>query len=342
MAITKAAWGKTPEGSPVDLYTLTNARGMVAKVTTYGGILTELHAPDKQGKIDNIVLGFSTLASYLKGHPYFGATVGRYANRIAKGTFTLNGKTYHLPINNGPNSLHGGDVGFDKKVWEASASGKTLTLTLRSPDGDQGYPGNLAATVAYTLTDENELILTFEAVSDAPTPVNLCNHSYFNLAGAGQPSIMNHTLYLNASAYTPVNEELIPSGQIAPVADTPMDFTHPTTVGARAAQVPGGYDHNFVINHKKPHDLTLAATVTEPTTGRALDVLTTQPGVQFYAGNFLDPSIHGNGGSYPKNSGLCLETQHFPDSPNHPNFPSTILEPGRKYSEKTIYRFRTI
>ena len=342
MAITKTPFGKTSDGQAVDLFTLTNAQGAVAKVTTFGAILTELHIPDKHGKLANVVLGFSTFDSYLTPHPHLGSTVGRYTNRISNGQFTLDGKTYTLAKNDhGVANLHGGPRGFDKFVWTAAIHGNTLELTLVSPAGDQGFPGTLRATATYTLSDKNELILTFGATTDAPTPINMCNHSYFNLAGAGMGSVLNHTVYLNAKCYTPTDAKLLPTGEILPVAGTPLDFLTPTVIGARIAQLPGGgYDNNFVINHANPGDLTLAATVTEPISGRIMDVLTTQPAVQLYTGNFLDGSVTGNGGKYLQHYGFCLETQHFPDSVNHPNFPNTILRPGQTYHHQAIYRFR--
>lgn len=342
MAITKSPYGKTTDGQAVDLYTLTNSQDASAKVTTFGAILTELHVPDKHGKLANVALGFSTLDGYLKPHPHLGSTVGRYANRIADGQFTLDGKTYTLAKNdNGVANLHGGPRGFDKFVWTAAVHGNTLELTLISPAGDQGFPGTLKATATYTLTDKNELILTFGATTDAPTPINMCNHAYFNLAGAGTGTVLNHLVYLNAQCYTPTDANLLPTGEILPVAGTALDFTKPTAISARIAHCSGGgYDNNFVINHAKPGDLTLAATVTDPASGRIMDVLTTQPAIQLYTGNFLDGSVTGNGGTYLKHYGFCLETQHFPDSVNHPNFPNTILRPGQTYHHQAIYHFR--
>ncbi len=346
--LAKTPFGQLPDGSRADLFTFTNARGLIAKVTNYGGHLTELHVPDRAGNLANVVLGFDNLAQYLAPHPSFGATIGRVANRIGHGTFTLGGKTYHLPLNAGSSTIHGGPKGFEKYLWHAAVSGDTLTLTLDSPDGDMGFPGNLRATVSFTLNDESELVITFAATADQPTPVNMCNHAYFNLAGAGEPSILDHILYLNAHAYTLTDANQVPTGQIAPVAGTPMDFNTTTTIGARIGQVTGGgpaggYDHNYVLNHAaaNPHDLILAATVTDPKSGRVMDVLTTQPGVQLYTANNLNGSITGNGGRYLKQSALCLETQHFPDSVHHAHFPSTIIHPGQTYHERAVYRFRT-
>jgi aldose 1-epimerase len=345
-ALEKKPFGKTDDGTPVDLYILTNGRGMTAKVMTYGAILTELDVPDKDGKPEDVVLGFDDLKGYLAGHPFFGATVGRVANRIAKGRFTLNGKEYKLAVNNGPNALHGGKKGFDKMVWKAepvkAASGVAVKFTYKSPDGEEGYPGNLTATVTYTLTTKNELRLDYTATTDKATPVNLSNHSYFNLAGPRSGDILGHEMMLAADKYTPVDETLIPTGEIKPVRGTPLDFTKPTAIGARIAQMkgkPGGYDHNFVLNGGGKR-LALAARVHDPKSGRVMEMYTTEPGVQFYTGNFLDGSNKGKGGVvYKKHQGFCLEAQHFPDSVNHPNFPSTILEPGKTYKQTTIYKF---
>jgi aldose 1-epimerase len=333
------------DGQPVELYTLTNAKGMKAQVMTYGATLVGLWVPDRDGKLADVVLGFDDLQGYLKLHPFFGSTVGRVANRIAKGKFTLDGREYKLFVNNGPNTLHGGKKGFDKQNWlvEQPKGGRTLVrLRYVSPDGEEGYPGTLSASVTYTLTDDNELRLDYEATCDKATPVNLTNHSYFNLAGQGTGTILNHELTLEADKYTPPDDTLIPTGKIEPVAGTPLDFTKPHAIGERLDQLKGdprGYDHNFVLNSggKK---LAPAARVREPKTGRVMEVLTTEPGIQFYTGNFLDGSVKGKGGvAYPKHAGLCLETQHFPDSVNHSNFPSTILRPGEVYRSTTIYKF---
>lgn len=347
--VTHAPFGTAPDGQRVELLTLTNARGMEVRVMTYGGIILSIKVPDRNGKFDDVVLGYDSLAAYVKSSPYFGAIVGRYGNRIAKGRFTLDGKTYVLAVNNGPNALHGGLKGFDKVVWQAKtlqndeAIGVVLTHT--SPDGDEGYPGTLVAQVTYILTDANELIVEYHATTDKATPVNLTNHSYFNLAGAGKGDILGHVLTLDADKMTPVDSTLIPLGTITPVAGTPFDFRTPTAIGARIDSANqqlkngGGYDHNFVINGGGTA-LVHFAHVEEPVSGRTLDVSTTEPGVQFYTGNFLDGTNIGKGGvPYLKRFGFCLETQHFPDSPNHPNFPSTILRPGAPYDSRTVFAF---
>jgi aldose 1-epimerase len=345
--IEKADFGKTPEGEPVEIYTLVNRNGLKARITTYGAILTELHVPDRNGHLADIVLGFDNLDAYLKGHPFFGATTGRYANRIGKAQFTLNGKVYKLAANNGPNCLHGGIKGIDKRVWKArdvsGAAGAAMEFSYLSPDGEEGFPGNLQIKVTYTLTAKDELRIDYEATTDQDTVVNLTNHSYFNLGGEGNGSILNHLLRLNADRYTPVDETSIPLGDIVPTANTVMDFSRPMTIGARWNQLkgtPGGYDHNYVINQVKPGELTLAADVVEPESGRRMRILTTEPGVQLYTGNFLDGSLKGKSGkAYEKNFGFCLETQHFPDSPNKPQFPSTVLKPGQVYRTTTVHAF---
>jgi len=341
--MTRASFGKTPEGTPVDLYTLDSGKGLKAKIITYGGIITELETLDKAGKAANIVLGFDQLDSYFIPPPFFGALIGRYGNRIAKGKFTLDGKAYSLPVNNGPNSLHGGLKGFDKRVWSAeplsTKEGPALRLRYKSVDGEEGYPGTLSVTVVYTVTKKNELKIEYSATTDKATPVNLTNHAYFNLAGAGTGDILGHEVQLLAERFTPVDDTQIPTGEIAPVKDTPMDFTKSMTIGSRIAQVPGGYDHNYVFSLVPAKKPVLIARVHEPGSGRAMEVLTTEPGVQFYTGNFLDGTLKGNGGIYPKHAGFCLETQHFPDSPNRPGFPSTILRPGKRFHSETIYRF---
>jgi len=349
MGITKIFFGKTETGQAVDLYTLTNGKGMTVKITNYGGIVTSLTAPDKNGKFNDVVLGFAALEKYLAGHPYFGAIVGRYGNRIAKGKFTLNGVEYKLAVNNGENHLHGGIKGFDKAVWQAEEIKKENEVGLRlrylSKDGEEGYPGNLSAVVTYTLTGYNELKIQYEAETDKPTPVNLTHHSYFNLEGAdsigsgGSGGILGHLLTIHADRFTPVDQGLIPTGQLKNVKDTPMDFITPRAIGARISLVEGGYDHNYVLNNWDG-SLRLAARVSEPVSGRVMEVWTTEPGLQFYSGNFLDGSITGKSGKkYEKHYGFCLETQHFPDSPNKADFPSTILVPGKKYTHSTIYRF---
>ncbi len=347
--VQKAPFGTTKEGVAVDLYTLTNHHGMVAKVMTYGATLTELHVEDASGKPVNIVLGYDRLEPYLAGTPYFGATVGRVGNRIARAEFTLDGKTYKLAANDGPNHLHGGVKGFDKVVWRAeevkSPTGPAVKFTYRSPDGEEGYPGTLDVSVTYTLTDANELRIDYRAVADKPTPINLTNHSYFNLAGDGSGDILGHIVTIAADKMTKVDERLIPTGEIVPVKGTPWDFDTPTAIGARIKQVPGGppvgYDHNYVLRKTDAKGLPeLAARVVEPKSGRTMEVLTTEPGMQFYTGNFLDGSLKNrNGVPYTQYSAFCMETQHFPDSVHHPAFPSTILRPGSEYTSTTIYRF---
>ncbi len=343
--LEQSEFGRMPDGTVVRLFTLTNRQGMVAKITAYGAILTELHVPDRHGKVENVVHGFDNLDQYLQGHPSFGATVGRVANRIAQGRFTLDGQEYKLAINNGPNHLHGGLKGFDKKVWQAQPlpGGEhdgSVQFTYLSQDGEEGYPGNLSVAVVYTLTDDNELRIDYTAAADKATPVNLTNHSYFNLAGSGD--ILGHELMIAADRYTPSDATLIPTGEIAVVKDTPVDFTSPTPIGARFGQLtakPTGYDHNLMLNSGGMTPA-LAARVYEPKTGRIMEVHTTEPGVQLYTGNFLDGKLTGVGGVvYRQHSGFCLETQHFPDSVNHPNFPSVILRPGRTFRTTTIFKF---
>jgi aldose 1-epimerase len=329
----------------VDLYTLTNTKGMTVKIITYGAIVTQILVADRSGKMGDVILGFDNLAQYLGSHPYFGAIVGRYGNRIAKGKFTLDGKAYTLATNDGANHLHGGLKGFDKKVWKAepmsTADGPALKLTCLSKDGEEGYPGNLSSTVIYTVTPKNELKIEYTATTDKATPINLTNHAYFNLAGPGTSDVLGHEVTMAADRYTPVGDTLIPTGEIASVKGTPMDFTKLATIGSRIAQVKGGYDHNYVISMEGSKTPVFAVRVREPKSGRIMEVLTTQPGVQFYTGNFLDGSLKGIGGAYKKQYGFCLETQHFPDSPNQPRFPSSILEPGKTYHHITIYRFST-
>jgi aldose 1-epimerase len=345
--VTREKFGTTGDGTAVDVFTLRNTAGVEMRAITYGGIITSLKVPDRSGAMGDIVLGFDSLDGYLKGHPFFGAIVGRYGNRIGKGRFTLDGKTYALATNNGPNHLHGGLRGFDKFVWQAEPmSGRTgLIFSRTSPDGEDGYPGTLSVRVSYELTDRNELIVEYHATSDKATPVNLTQHSYFNLAGDGAGDILQHRMLINADRYTPVDATLIPTGELAPVKGTPFDFTTATAIGARIGdshpQLKNGqgYDHNWVLN-RSGVDLSLAARVVEPSTGRTLEVSTTEPGVQFYTGNFLDGKLTGKGGHvYQRRNGFCLETQHFPDSPNKPNFPSTIVKPGQEYSSKTVFTF---
>ena len=340
--MTRAPFGRTPDGKSVDAFTLTNARGMQVRVITYGAILQAIRVPDRAGQLGDVALGFDDLDGYLKSSPYFGAVVGRYANRIAKGRFTLDGKTYTLPVNNGPNTLHGGVTGFDKVVWEAEPfrHGDTVGVTLAytSPDGDQGFPGTLRARVTYTLTPADELIVDYLATTDKATPVNLSQ---------GNGDILGHVLAINAARYTPVDATLIPTGDLVALAGTPFDFRTPTAIGARIdkqdpqLQNGRGYDHNFVLDRSSPGGgLIVAARVVEPASGRTLQISTTEPGLQFYSGNFLDGTIRGKGGHvYPLRSGFCLETQHFPDSPNHANFPSTILRPGEEYRSRTVFAF---
>jgi aldose 1-epimerase len=347
MQIHEQHWGALPDGGPVKLFTFTARNGMVAKVATYGGIITELHLPDRHGKPGNVVLGFDSLEPYLKEHPYFGAITGRVANRIAKGRFILDGKEYVLPVNNGPNHLHGGLKGFDKVLWEPAPFERSpneagVELSYLSPDGEEGYPGNLSVKVTYTFTEEHELRIDYSATTDRATPVNLTNHSYFNLRGTGD--ILGHEMFLDADHYTPVNDELIPTGQIAPVKGTPFDFTRPQTIGSRIHELntnPPGYDHNFALN-SGGETCALAARAHEPATGRLLEVFTTEPGVQLYTGNFLDGTLAGAAGIvYDRHTGFCLETQHFPDAVNQPNFPSILLRPGETYQSRTVFRFST-
>ena len=346
--VTREAFGKTTNGIPVEIYTLTNANGIELRAITYGAIITNLKVPDRSGHIGDIVLGFDTIDGYLKDPPYFGGLIGRYGNRIAKGQFTLGGTTFKLATNNGPNHLHGGVRGFDKVLWNAmqaeGAEGASVTFTRTSPDGEEGYPGNLYVSVRYMLTDKNELAIDYRATTDKATPVNLTQHSYFNLA-ADSGDILGHELMLNASRYTPVDETLIPTGELALVEGTPFDFQKPTAVGARIGEDNvqlkngKGYDHNWVLNRTGP-GLQRAALVVDPKSGRTLAIDTTEPGIQFYSGNFLDGAITGKGGQvYKYRAGFCLETQHYPDSPNHPSFPSTILQPGQTYASKTVFTF---
>jgi aldose 1-epimerase len=350
-SITEKPFGFTAEGKQAVLYTLVNKHGMEATITNYGAIIVSLKVPDRNGKIDDVTLGYSTLDEYIKETPYFGAIVGRYGNRIAKGKFTLDGQTYTLATNNNENHLHGGDKGFDKVIWHGEPKkcfgAVGLQLTYHSVDGEEGYPGNLLSTVTYYLTNKNEIKIIYNATTDQATPVNLTHHSYFNLAGQGNGDILGHEMMINANRFTPVDSSLIPTGEFKAVKHTPMDFTISTPIGARVNQkykqlkYGMGYDHNWVLNDYNGN-MQLAARVYEPTSGRVMEVLTTEPGVQFYCGNFLDGSNVGKGGKvYNHRNGFCLETQHFPDSPNQSGFPSTILKPGEKYKQKTIYRFST-
>jgi aldose 1-epimerase len=344
---TPASFGKTADGTEIQLFTLTNAKGMKATISTFGGTLTSLLVPDKDGKLSDVVLGFDSVSGYLspefkKSNPYFGALIGRYGNRIAKGKFTIDGKAYQVGVNNNGNSLHGGNQGFNQKVWTAkpgtSADGQTLTLTYLSKDGEEGYPGNLNVTVTYTLTEANALSIDYAATTDKATPVNLTNHAYFNLALGQSKDVLAHQVTIPADRYTVVDDKLIPTGELKAVKGTPFDFTTPHAIGERIAQVPGGYDHNWVLNQAVGKHS--AATVYEPTTGRTMEVTTDEPGVQFYTGNFLDGSLKGKDGVvYGKHAGFCLETQHFPDSPNQAAFPSTVLKPGETYHTTTSYTF---
>lgn len=346
LGVTKAVFGKTADGKEVDLYTLTNAHGMTAKITNYGGIVTELLVPDKDGKAENVVLGFDNLKDYLAGHPFFGALVGRVGNRIAKAKFTLDGKEYKLAANNGPNTLHGGKEGFDKKVWKAEPVQKADAVGVKlhyvSPDGEEGFPGTLSTTVTYWLTNDNELKIDYTATTDKATPVNLTHHGYFNLATPASGSMLGHELMIAADQHTPTDDALIPTGEIKSVKGTPLDFTKPTAIGARIDQLkgePGGYDHNYVLRGGGK-GLVLAARVHEPKSGRVMEVSTTEPAIQFYSGNFLNGKEKGHGGVvYRKHQGFCLEAQHYPDSVHHANFPSIILRPGETYRQTTVYKF---
>lgn len=342
MKITKSSFGKTRSGEEVELYTLKNNRDVTVKIITYGGIITELHVPDAQGKTADIVLGFNTINEYLAPHPFFGVLVGRYGNRIAGGQFALDGQTYTLAKNDGQNHLHGGITGFDKVVWDAeeiqTSDAVGLRLFYLSKDGEEGYPGNLKTTVKYLLNDENELTIHYEATTDKSTVVNLTQHTYFNLLGEGSGDVLEHEVWINADRFTAVNDALIPTGELRFVKNSPMDFTTQHSIGSTIKAV-GGYDHNYVLNKDK-NGLSLAARVVEPRSGRVMETWTTEPGVQFYTGNFLDGTFAGKWGQrYEKHAGFCLETQHYPDSPNHPEFPSTRLNPGETYRQTTIYKF---
>ena len=338
--ISKTAWGNA-DGKEVFLYTLVNAKGTEVKISTYGGTVTSWVAKDKNDSISSILLGFDSLSGYLAKPPYFGALIGRYGNRIAKGKFTIDTSTYTLATNNGANHLHGGNKGFDKVLWDAAIendSTPVLLLSYLSKDGEEGYPGNLLVKVSYTLTDDNELKIVYDAETDKATVINLTNHAYFNLTGDVSNTILDHKLQVDADNYTPVDSGLIPTGEIKAVKGTPFDFTKAEKIGLRIDFVKGGYDHNFVLN-KKDTGLSLIATLSEEKTGRVLEVFTTEPGLQFYSGNFLDGSIKTSAGKpINQHTGLCLETQHFPDSPNQPKFPSTLLKTGQKYHTETVYK----
>ncbi|MED5380985.1 MAG: aldose epimerase family protein [Verrucomicrobiota bacterium] len=343
-SVKKEAFGKTSDGKAVEAYTLTNKNGLKATVITYGAMLTEMHVPDKNGVLGDVVLGHDNLEGYLDGHPYFGVTTGRVANRIANGRFSLDGTEYKLATNNDPNHLHGGIEGIDKKVWVARVrkgkAGASVDFSYTSPDGEEGYPGNLKMKVTYTLTHDDELRIDYLATTDKATPVNLTNHAYWNLAGKG--TILDHVLHLNADHYTPVDATGIPTGEILKV-DNVMSFIQPTKIGARIEQIagdPGGYDHNYCLNKAEFGKLSLAARVEESTSDRVLEIFTTEPGIQFYTGNYLDGTEVGKGGwKYEFRNAFCLETQHFPDSINHPQFPGTVLRPKQKYTQTTIHKF---
>jgi aldose 1-epimerase len=351
LRLTKAPFGATIDGHPIDLITLRNATGMEVRAMTYGGIIVSVKVPDRAHQLDDVVLGHDAAAEYFSNAPYFGAIIGRYGNRIARGRFTLDGNSYALATNNGPNHLHGGVKGWDQTIWNAAPfqndRGAGIVFTHTSQDGDEGYPGTVQATVTYTLTDANELRIDYHATTDKPTVVNLTQHSYFNLAGSKGSDVLGHQLMIAADRYTPVDAGLIPTGDLASVQGTPFDFRQPTAIGARINEKDTqlergkGYDHNFVLN-RQSDGLVLAARVSEPVTGRTLEVSTTEPGLQFYSGNFLDGTIAGKGGvKYGLRAGFCLETQHYPDSPNHANFPSTVLRPGQVYRTTTVFKFAT-
>ena len=344
-SLERAAFGRTGDGHTIDLFTLTNDRGLTARVMTYGAILTSLKVPDRRGRLDEVTLGFDTLDEYLAGHPGFGATIGRFANRIASGSFMLGGVEYELARNEAPNHLHGGVKGFDEALWQArdasTTDGPGVAFSYLSPDGEEGYPGNLSATVTYSVTNANELRIEYEATTDKPTHVNLTNHTYWNLSGPGAGDILGHELQLTASRYLPVGEGSIPMGEARLVRGTPMDFTMATPVGLRIEQTSPGYDVCYVLDSGGAAAPSLAALICDPGSGRSMQVLTTEPGIQLYTGNFLD-GVKGAGGCvFHKHAALCLECQHFPDSPNQPTFPSTVLSPGQVYRQVTIHRFET-
>lgn len=338
--IEKEHYGTLPDGRDVHQFTLINSNGIIVKIINYGGIITSIEIPDKNGNTANVVLGFESLDKYLGDHPYLGALIGRYGNRIKNAEFSLNGSTYQLEANDGPNHLHGGSQGFDKRLWDAEVTDEnTIKLSYLSEDGEEGYPGNLEVEVTYSLTDENSLRIEYKATTDKATPVNLTNHSYFNLSGDFSTTILDHKLKLCGSQYTPVDNTQIPTGELKPVEGTPFDFTAFQAIGSRIGQLEHGYDHNFVLNGK-PDSRRTIATVYDPPSQRELQVLSTEPGVQFYTGNFLDGSVQGPDGiPFKRHAAFCLETQHYPNSPNEPDFPSTILKPGEKYESETIYKF---
>lgn len=346
MRVTTETWGQMPDGRPVQRFTLTNRSGLTVRLINLGAIITEIRVPDRSGQFTNVVLGSDRFDPYLKGHPAAAAVIGRFANRIAGARFTLDGTEYKLAANNGPNHIHGGPNNFSRALWLADTPGAAtgepaVRFTCRSPDGEEGYPGNLTVTVTYTLTDDNTLRLDYTAETDKPTVVNLTNHAYFNLAGSG--GVLDHLLWLAATEYTPADEQLIPTGQLAPVKGTPLDFTTPTTIGARVAQLKprlNGYDHNFVLGTAEAATPKLIARVTHPASGRVMEVATTQPGVQLYTGNHLREFVGTDGAVFGRYAGLCLETQHFPDSPSKPQFPSTVLRPGQTFRSTTTFQFK--
>lgn len=348
LSVSKVPFGQSPTGKSADLFTLTNANGLMVKITNFGGIITEIHAPDKNGIFTDVTLGFESIEPYYKDAPYFGALIGRVGNRLANSTFTLAGQTYQLAANDKQHHLHGGLVGFDKVVWDAvpfeTESSVGITLKYLSVDGDQGYPGNLQVTVNYELTNTNEILVRYHAITDKATPVNLTQHSYFNLAGKGS-DILSHEVMINADRFTAIDADAIPTGELSLVENTPLDFRTPHLIGERInddheqLKNGNGYDHNFVLNKTHLKELSLAARVREVTSGRVLEVYTQEPGVQFYAGNWMDGSLTGKGWNYTRRCGLCLEPQHFPDSPNQPTFPNTILHPGEEYTSLMSYKF---
>jgi aldose 1-epimerase len=345
MNIKRELFGKLPTGEEVDLYTLTNGKGLTAKIMTYGATVIGVESPDRDGKSANLTLFLDTFDAYAKGHPFFGSTVGRYGNRIAKAKFALDGKQYTLAANDHGNTLHGGEKCFSKVVWKAeevkTPDAVGVTFTYVSPDGDEGYPGKLTAKVTYSVTAENELKMEYEATTDKPTVVNLTNHAYWNLVGAGAGDVLGHEMMLNADGYLPVDDTLIPLGKVAPVRGTPMDFvSKPMSIGSRIADVPGGYDHCYVLNKKSGEKMSLAAKIVEPKSGRVMEIYTDQPGIQLYTGNFLDGTISGGGKMFPQHGAFCLETQHYPDAPNQPQFPTTVLRPGETYVHRTVHKFR--
>jgi aldose 1-epimerase len=348
-SVTQSSYGTLPDGTAIELYTLTNASGMEVRVMDYGGTITSIKVPDRSGKRDDVVLGYDSLDEYVKKPTYFGALVGRYANRIGKAQFTLDGKTYQLNANNRGNTLHGGGVkGFDKVKWQSASFNKPgevgVTLTRTSPDGEEGFPGNLAVKVIYTLTDANELSIDYSATTDQPTVINVTNHAYFNLAGEGAGDVLGHVVTINADRFTPVDDTMVPTGELASVEGTPLDFRKPTPIGERIdadfpqIKLASGYDHNFVIN-RQGNELAVAARVEEPKSGRVMEVRTTEPGVQFYTANHLNNVAGKAGHTYPKRNAFCLETQHFPDSPNKSAFPTTTLKPGEEFHSRTVYAF---